>query len=412
MVLKFREQAKKRGGRKTIQSGSGFLFFLAIFVFFFLIASPIFASEVTGDLSTGLIGTKTITTITSTIMEEEVANGLISTGSTNPESTPNFTFNVDYILNAGEATVSIPADTVVTKTGGGNLDLTTFFTSDNTVEIKNESGDVLGSVKIGIPDISLTFSQSITITIPVGTAYNGQTLTAYYRSEGSTVWNIETTCLITDGNCTFQTSHATTFATRKNPTSSSSSSSASSNSNNSVPSCGDAKSSSTPDLFQINASSTTAKLFFTPISNTTSFYISFSTKPNAEEHGAEATLAREGVQNFTISLLKPSTTYYFKVRGQIGCMPGDWSNIIKITTPSKGTTKTSFFYKKTNIIKKIISRTNSVFTPQKVIKTETTIIPEPIPTVIVQPSTDDTVNDKFIKSTPTPKKKCFLWWCF
>ena len=203
------------------------LVFLVIFISFFSTANFVMASEVTGDLSTGLVGAKTITTITSAVMQEEVTSGFISIDGSSSTSTPNFTFNIDYNLNVGEATVSIPTDTVVTKTGGGNLDLTSFTVTDNTLEIKSESGDVLGSIKIGIPDISLTFSQPITVTIPVDTAYNGQILTTYYRSEGSTVWNTETTCLITDGNCTFQTSHATTFATRKNSTSSSSSSSSS-----------------------------------------------------------------------------------------------------------------------------------------------------------------------------------------
>lgn len=189
------------------------------------------------------------------------------------------------------------------------------------------------------------------------------------------------------------------------PTNTPTTSSSSSSSNNSAPSCGDAKPSSIPDLFQINVNSTTAKLFFTPISNSISFYLSFSTRPNAEDYGAETTLAREGVQNFTISLLKPNTTYYFKVRGQNGCMPGDWSNIMKVTTRSKGIIKTTVFYKKTNIINKIVSKAVSVFTPKKVTKTPTL---ESIPTIITQTKSNTT--------TITPpviiKKRCFLWWCF
>jgi hypothetical protein len=112
-----------------------------------------------------------------------------------------------------------------------------------------------------------------------------------------------------------------------------------------APVCTDSKPIGIPDLFQINVSNTTAKLFFTPLSYNNQYYISFSTKPNAEEHGLSATLAREGVQNFTINLLKPNTTYYFKVRGQNGCMPGDWSTIMKIKTNPKNQTKLKIFYK-------------------------------------------------------------------
>jgi hypothetical protein len=100
--------------------------------------------------------------------------------------------------------------------------------------------------------------------------------------------------------------------------------------------CHDTKPASIPDLFQIDTTDNSAKLFFTPINNTNNFYISYSsTNTNAEEHGTQVTLTKEGIQNFTINLLKPNTTYYIKVRGDNGCMPGDWSQIMKIKTNSK-----------------------------------------------------------------------------
>ena len=99
--------------------------------------------------------------------------------------------------------------------------------------------------------------------------------------------------------------------------------------------CSDPQPVSAPELFQINTTGVSAKLFFTPITNTNNYYISFSTSANAEEHGTGIiNLSREGVQNYTIGLLKPNTIYYFKVRGQNGCMPGNWSNIMKIKTDS------------------------------------------------------------------------------
>lgn len=137
-----------------------------------------------------------------------------------------------------------------------------------------------------------------------------------------------------------------------------STSSVSSNSNFSspgAPSCNDAKPASVPDLFQLDATSTSAKLFFTPISNTSQFYVSFSENTNAEEHGELVTLLREGVQSHTIYYLKPNTSYYLKVRGQNGCMPGEWSRILKIKTNSKNQTKQNVFYKYIDFINKIIS---------------------------------------------------------
>jgi sugar lactone lactonase YvrE len=182
-----------------------------------------------------------------------------------------------------------------------------------------------------------------------------------------------------------------------------------------APACTDAKPLYVPDLFQIDVTSTTAKLFFTP-AQTNKYYISFSTKPSAEEHGAEVSLKYENIQNFKVNLLRPNTTYYIKVRGQNGCMPGDWSNIMKITTRAKGVTRAVSFYKNASA-----KKTASLAT--KTAKVETT------PTAaVVLPQVSQTVTEAALTPTPAltsevtvsyptpvpvaPKKTCFLWWCW
>jgi hypothetical protein len=40
----------------------------------------------------------------------------------------------------------------------------------------------------------------------------------------------------------------------------------------------------------------------------------------------------KGVIDYTIKELRPSTTYYFKVRGGNGCAPGGWSNTLSAKT--------------------------------------------------------------------------------
>ncbi|MDD5464103.1 MAG: chitobiase/beta-hexosaminidase C-terminal domain-containing protein [Candidatus Moranbacteria bacterium] len=145
-------------------------------------------------------------------MIQAALTGHIAIDGADPTNTPNATFNVDYTLQSGDATVFFPAGTVITKTGGGNLDLTQLTTQDITLSLNNElTNDVLGAVKIGVPSIRLTFSNPITITIPVGSSLNGQTLNVYYQFDGDTSWNLETTCIVGGGNCSFQTTHATTF---------------------------------------------------------------------------------------------------------------------------------------------------------------------------------------------------------
>lgn len=107
----------------------------------------------------------------------------------------------------------------------------------------------------------------------------------------------------------------------------------------SAPVCQDAKPVSIPNLFQINVSATKATLYFTPVTPDRRYFISYSTKSPAEEHGADVYLGNTGVQNFTVNYLAPNTTYYFKVRGQNGCMPGEWSSILEAKTTGATTQK-------------------------------------------------------------------------
>ncbi len=190
---------------------------------------------------------------------------------------------------------------------------------------------------------------------------------------------------------------------------SSNSSSSSSNSNSSSSSssgCSSSEVDGAPDLFQINVSATSIKLFFTPLSNTNNYYFGYSTKPIAEEYGVQAVLAREGVQNFTISMLKPNTTYYFKVRGQNGCKAGSWSNVMKIVTRPKNVTKEMIFYKKYS--------PKSVPTTPYVGKKKSILIPvfsTPTPAYVEQ-----VTQKKAIENNPLPvssAKSCtkILWWC-
>ena len=166
----------------------------------------------------------------------------------------------------------------------------------------------------------------------------------------------------------------------------------------SAPLCSDSKPATIPNLFQINTTRTSAKLFFTPIANVNHFIISFSTKLNAEEHGADVSLAHEGVQNFTINLLKPNTTYYFKVRGQNGCMPGEWSNVIKITTNNK------IYYQNSLPTKNIPIKTVSQKIPVKTIN--------PTPVVEIIPTSAPESKPQTKPASPAAKRSCFLWWCW
>lgn len=185
--------------------------------------------------------------------------------------------------------------------------------------------------------------------------------------------------------------------------------SSSTSSSPSTYSCTNSKPLSISDLFEIRASKTSAKLFFTPLTDTSEYYISFSEQPNAEKHGEQVTLLREGVQSHTIYYLKPNTIYYIKVRGQNGCMPGDWSNIMKIKTTSSRSIIT--FYKNQNTNLSILkSKINTIIKPQAgVIENETPLNrKEPSQTTL---AVEEKVETKILEKSNL-NKKCFLFWCW
>ncbi len=373
-------------------------------------------------------------------------------GSTNPPATQvnvDTTITVTNSLGTTNA-VFLPEFTRITRSDNTLFEpsaLTANEVSFSAISGLDSNTTLEGALQWGIVNQGLVFSNPITISIFVGTDLNGQTLNIVRSVNGSTGWSNDGivspgTCVISNGYCQFQATKASYYAVTK-PISSGNNNSPSSN--NSAPGpydpyyCGDLPPSSNPNLFQIDTTSTTAKLFFTPLSDASDFYVSFSSvNSNAEEHGGRISLAKEGVQSYTVYQLKPNTVYYFKVRGQRGCMPGGWSNILKIkTTSSRSSVKKYYVNSLTTItnsigsvIKKVTSKSTSSSKPKVVLPsastnskvTPTDKIISPLSTPIVYPTSRPEPTSSYVapspktysEPAPTPpaKKKCFLWWCW
>ena len=171
----------------------------------------------------------------------------------------------------------------------------------------------------------------------------------------------------------------------------------------SAPSCSDSAPVLIPDLFQINTTNKTAKLFFTPI-DYNQFYISFSTNPDAEMYGEQVNLLREWVQSHTIYQLKPNITYYVKVRGQNGCMPGEWSNIMKFKTNSQ------IYYKNFSPIS--VTPINLITKNPKNVLPSVTPSPSPIITQTPKPTELPKQSETNSQSENQSSKHCLLWWCW
>jgi hypothetical protein len=75
-------------------------------------------------------------------------------------------------------------------------------------------------------------------------------------------------------------------------------------------------------------------LYFTQASDPTDNYaVKYGTNSGDYMYGADKlAIKAESRMTYLVKGLEPNTTYYFKVRGGNGCMPGNWSNEIKATT--------------------------------------------------------------------------------
>lgn len=119
----------------------------------------------------------------------------------------------------------------------------------------------------------------------------------------------------------------------------------SSSSSTSPPGCSSSRPSNAPQLFQVNMTHTTATLYFVSAQRPVTYHmLSYGLSPNAEQYGASLPISfSSGVEQYTINYLSPSTTYYIKLRGGNECMPGDWSNIMKVTTTRSAKQKKIFY---------------------------------------------------------------------
>jgi len=107
----------------------------------------------------------------------------------------------------------------------------------------------------------------------------------------------------------------------------------SSNSNSGPATCGGSQPSA-PSIFQIWATKTTATMHFVPSQGQQDSYtISYGPYNDAETYNVNFSYSdKSGAIPYTINALNPGTTYYFKVRGNNGCMPGGWSNTLGLRT--------------------------------------------------------------------------------
>ncbi|MDP1833337.1 MAG: hypothetical protein Q8L11_00185 [Candidatus Moranbacteria bacterium] len=128
-------------------------------------------------------------------------------------ATEQATTNLNITLTTDIGQAYLPLNTIITNTDGGTFDLSQLDITNVTASVRSTVPTSRGAIEIGVPDTRLTFTNNpITISIAVDPVYNGDSLAIQSKSAGSSTWVDEGSCVVTNGACTFTTTHATTYS--------------------------------------------------------------------------------------------------------------------------------------------------------------------------------------------------------
>lgn len=127
-----------------------------------------------------------------------------------------------------------------------------------------------------------------------------------------------------------------------------------------------------PNLFQIKSTANSATLSFTPTGgSTTGYTISYGTNTQANQYSVSFNDSdTSGAQTYTINDLSQNTIWYFQVRANNNCAPGQFSNVMSASTTSPATQ---------NIIQKLVAKKNlsTIAEERKIAKITPTVTPTP-----------------------------------
>jgi len=127
-------------------------------------------------------------------------------------STNLITFSHNVQINpTTDTTIYIPINTTMSVSANSDF---TQMTDTASVPVANLPANYssLASVQFGLSANPITLNQPITISLPVSSSYNGQTLPVYRSDDVGTTWTQITTCTVAGGICSFTTTSLSSFA--------------------------------------------------------------------------------------------------------------------------------------------------------------------------------------------------------
>ena len=142
-------------------------------------------------------------------IDQAVSENRITVDDGSVSDTNQTTARVNVIMKKNKNDVFFPRGTIITEQNNQNFNFQNFTLEE--VGVKNQQRDSRVAMRLGVPGEKLNFSQDITMTVYVGHAYNDEIMDILYQEEGESTWNPHTTCVVSEGSCTFQTDHATIY---------------------------------------------------------------------------------------------------------------------------------------------------------------------------------------------------------
>lgn len=129
--------------------------------------------------------------------------------------------------------------------------------------------------------------------------------------------------------------------------------------------CSDQAPGSSPNLFQINTTGSTATLYFAPAAHPyDNYYVAFGDKQNSEGYGGGFQLSQTtGALKYDVYQLKPNSIYTFKVRAGNGCKAGPWSSTLAVKTgPNKSKRVNKYYpFRQAYFTRSVWARVNGVW---------------------------------------------------